>query len=179
MAGNRDASETAVTELVDGRLSLTPQPRLEHALVVEGFSEELGPPFRRGRGGPGGWVIVPGPELHLGPIPDVVVPDLAGWRRERLPPDFVANAPATLAPDWCCEVLSPSTEKNDRGPKMGVYHRAGVGHVWLASPALQMLEVYRWHDLGWLRLAAFTDDAAVRAEPFDAVLLDLAGLWTL
>jgi Uma2 family endonuclease len=177
--GYRTAPETMVAEILDGALSLMPRPRLGHATAAEGLSEELGPPFRRGRGGPGGWVILPEPELHLGPLPDVLVPDLAGWRRERLPDGFIAGAFASVAPDWCCEVLSPSTERVDRGRKLAIYHREGVGHVWLVSPTLRSVEVYRRADIGWLLLATFEGDALVRAEPFDAVPIDLAGLWAL
>ena len=177
--GYRNAPETMVAEIIDGELSLMPRPRLEHARSAGELHGELRGPFDRGRGGPGGWVILPEPELHLGPLPDVLVPDLAGWRRERLPVGFIEAAFASLAPDWCCEVLSPSTERVDRGRKLDLYRREGVAHVWLVSPALQTLEVLRRHDLGWLLVATFAGDTVVRAEPFDAVELDLAGLWSL
>jgi len=177
--GYRNAPETKVAEIIDGELSLMPRPRLEHARSAGELHGELRGPFDRGRGGPGGWVILPEPELRLGPLPDVLVPDLAGWRRERLPEGFITGAFAAVAPDWCCEVLSPSTEKVDRGRKLAIYHREGVGHVWLVSPVLRSVEVYRRADIGWLLLATFEGDAVVRAEPFDAVELDLAGLWAL
>lgn len=177
--GYRNAPEHLVAEIIDGQLSLMPRPRLEHARAAGRLGADLDGPFDRGRGGPGGWVILPEPELHLGPRPDVVVPDLAGWRRERLPPGFMADAAATLAPDWCCEVLSASTEKLDRGSKLGIYRREGVGVVWLVSPAMRTLEVFRRHDLGWLLVATFEGDAVVRAEPFDAVELELAALWAV
>jgi Uma2 family endonuclease len=177
--GYRNAPETMVAEIIDGELSLMPRPRLEHARSAGRLGADLDGPFDRGRGGPGGWVILPEPELRLGPLPDVVVPDLAGWRRERLPEGFITGAFAAVAPDWCCEVLSPSTEKVDRGRKLAIYYREGVGHVWLVSPTLHSVEVYRRADIGWLLLATFEGDAVVRAEPFDAVPLDLAGLWAL
>ena len=179
VAGYRNAPETMVAEIIDGELSLMPRPRLRHARSAGELHGELRGPFDRGRGGPGGGVILPEPELHLGPLPDVVVPDRAGWRRERLPDRFIAGAFASLAPDWCCEVLSPSTEKVDRGRKLAIYHREVVGHVWLVSPALRTVEVYRRADIGWLLVATFEGDAVVRAEPFDAIELDLAGLWAL
>jgi Uma2 family endonuclease len=177
--GYRNAPAHLVAEIIDGELSLLPRPRLGHATAAEGLSEELGPPFRRGRGGPGGWVILPEPELRLGALPDVLAPDLAGWRRERLPDGFIDGAFATLAPDWCCEVLSPSTEKFDRGRKLAIYHREGVGHVWFVSPTMQTVEVLRRADIGWLLVATFEGNEVVRAEPFDAVGLDLAGLWAV
>jgi Uma2 family endonuclease len=155
--GYRTAPETMVAEIIYGELSLMPRPGLEHAMAAEGLSEEL----------------------RLGPRPDVLVPDLAAWRRERLPEGFITGAFAAVAPDWCCEVLSPSTEKVDRGRKLAIYHREEVGHVWLVSPVLRSVEVYRRADIGWLLLATFEGDAVVRAEPFDAVPLDLAGLWSL
>jgi len=105
------------------------------------------------------------------------VPDLAGWRRERLPADFMEGAAATLAPDWCCEVLSASTEEIDRGRKLDVYRREGVAHVWLVSPTLRSVQVLRRQDLGWLLVATLRGGAVVRVEPFDALELDLAGLW--
>ena len=177
--GYRNAPETMIAEVIDGELSLMPRPRLEHARSAGRLGADLDGPFDRGRGGPGGWVILPEPELRLGPLPDVVVPDLAGWRRERLPEGFITGAFAAVAPDWCCEVLSPSTEKVDRGRKLAIYYREGVGHVWLVSPVLRSVEVYRRADIGWLLLATFEGDAVVRAEPFDAVPLELAGLWAL
>ena len=177
--GYRNAPAHLVAEIIDGELSVLPRPRVAHSIAASALGEELGPPFRRGRGGPGGWVILDEPELHLGPRPDVMVPDLAGWRRERLPADFILEAAATVAPDWCCEVLSPSTEKRDRGRKLAIYHREGVGHVWFVSPAMQTVEVLRRADIGWLLVATFEGDAVVRAEPFDAVALDLAGLWAV
>src|SRR6476646_4505786 len=95
-----------VGEIVRGVLYANPRPASPHAAAASAVGEELGPPFKRGRGGPGGWVILDEPELHLGE--DVLVPDLAGWRRERMP-ELPRAAFFTLAPDWACEVLSPST----------------------------------------------------------------------
>lgn len=169
-----DAPAHQVAEIVNGELYLSPRPAGPHALVSSTIGELLGPPFRRGRGGPGGWILLDEPELHLGGA--VVVPDLAGWRRERMP--FVANEPFfTLAPDWICEVLSPSTEKLDRAEKLAVYAAAGVSHAWLVSPRLRTLEVLRLHEGQWLALGTHRDDARARAEPFDAFELELALLW--
>ena len=177
VAGYRNAPEHLVAEIIDGELSLMPRPRLRHARGATRLVGKLVGFDDPGEGDPGGGIILVEPELHLGPRPDVVVPDLAGWRRERAPAGFMDDAAATLAPDWCCEVLSPSTEELDRGRKLDVYRREGVAHVWLVSPTLRSVEVLRRHDLGWLLVATFWGDAVVRAEPFDAVALDLAGLW--
>ncbi len=169
-----DAPQHVVAEVIGGQLRLSPRPGGPHASVASTLGEELGPPFRRGRGGPGGWLILDEPELHL--EGEIVVPDLAGWRRERLP--RVPNAAYfTLAPDWLCEVLSRSTEKLDRADKLPIYAAHGVRNVWLINPLQRTLEVLRIHDGKWLTLAVHCDDARVRAEPFDAIELDLADLW--
>ena len=179
--GYRNAPAHLVAEIIDGELSLLPRPRPRHAHGATRLAGRLSA-FGDPRGDdPGGWIILVEPELHLGARPDVVVPDLAGWRRERTSDDFldpVRNGIA-LAPDWCCEVLSPSTEKRDRGRKLAIYHREGVGHVWFVSPAMQTVEVLRRADIGWLLVATFEGNEVVRAEPFDAVALDLAGLWAV
>ncbi len=163
-----------VAEIVDGDLYVSPRPASRHALASSALGSELGPPFHRGRGGPGGWWIIDEPELHLGN--HVVVPDLAGWRRERLP-EFPDTPAFSLAPDWACEVVSPSTERLDRAKKMPVYAGAGVAHLWLVNPTARTDEVYRLAESRWLLLATHEGAARVRAEPFDAVELDLAPLW--
>jgi Uma2 family endonuclease len=131
-------------------------------------------PFHRGRGGPGGWRILFEPQLRLGE--DILVPDLAGWRRERLPESPRAVS-ITLAPDWACEVLSPSTEAGDRGEKLPLYAREGVRHVWLVDPDVRTLEVFRLEGTRYSLLATHAHDARVRAEPFEALELELAALW--
>ena len=179
VAGYRSAPATMTAEILGGQLSLLPRPRPRHSRASGRLLGAVDGPFDRGRDGPGGWFFLIEPELHLGARPDVLVPDLAGWRRERLGDDFLDDDATHLdvAPDWVCEVLSPSTEKVDRGRKLAIYHREGVGHAWLVSPALRTLEVYRRADVGWLLLEVFEGDASMRAEPFDAVPLDLGALW--
>jgi Uma2 family endonuclease len=163
-----------VAEIVDGELILSPRPASRHCAAASTLSEELGPPFKRGRGGPGGWIIIYEPEIHLSS--NVLVPDLAGWRRERMP--LLPDAPfLTLAPDWICEVLSPGSARFDRKRKMPLYSQEGVRNAWLVDPVERTLEVYRLADAHWSLLATFSDDERVRAEPFDAIELDLALLW--
>jgi len=163
-----------VAEIVDGELILSPRPASRHGAAASTLSEELGPPFKRGRGGPGGWIIIYEPEIHLSS--NVLVPDLAGWRRERMP--LLPDAPfLTLAPDWICEVLSPGSARFDRKRKMPLYSQEGVRNAWLVDPVERTLEVYRLADAHWSLLATFSDDERVRAEPFDAIELDLALLW--
>ena len=163
-----------VGEIVRGVLYATPRPASPHSAATSALGEELGPPFKRGRGGPGGWVILDEPELHLGE--DVLVPDLGGWRRERMP-EMPHVAAFELAPDWVCEVLSRSTAKLDRGEKLPVYARARVAHVWLVDPLEQYVEVLRLDGPTYRILGTHFADAKVRAEPFDAIELDLSVLW--
>lgn len=165
-----------VAELVGGVLYTQARPRTRHARSASRLGGVLDGPFDRGSGGPGGWLLLDEPELHLGTAPDIVVPDLAGWRRERMPvlPDA---AFLTLAPDWMCEVLSPSTEDFDRAEKVPLYAREGVGHVWLVDPLVRTLEVLRLDGTGYRIARTFRGDAPVRAEPFDAIELELAWLW--
>ena len=163
-----------VAEIVDGDLYVSPRPASRHALASSGLASELWEPFHRGRGGPGGWWIIFEPELHFGD--NVVVPDLAGWRRERLP-EFPDTPAFSLAPDWACEVVSPTTERLDRAKKMPVYAGAGVAQLWLVNPTARTVEVYRLADGRWLLLATHEGAQRARAEPFEAVELDLAPLW--
>ncbi len=164
-----------VAEIIDGELSLQPRPAKPHAVAATALSEELGPPFKRGRGGPGGWILLFEPEVHLGA--DVVVPDLAGWRRARMPEITVEESFFTLAPDWACEVMSPGTEAMDRARKLPLYARESVHHVWLVDPLQRTLEVLRRDGPAWLIVAVHEGNVKVRAEPFDAIELDLSILW--
>lgn len=168
------APEHMVAEIIAGELRLFPRPAARHAAAASALGEELGPPFKRGRGGPGGWILLDEPELHLGR--DILVPDLAGWRRERMPrvPD---EAYFTLAPDWACEVLSPKTARTDRAEKLPIYLREGVGHVWLVDPRARTLEVLERAGAAWTLLGVHKDGARVRARPFEAIELELAVLW--
>jgi Uma2 family endonuclease len=169
-----NAPEHKVAEIVDGVLHLSPRPAVPHAEATSAIGDELKGPFQRGRGGPGGWLIVDEPELHLGA--DILVPDLAGWRRERLPK--LPNAPyITLAPDWICEALSPSTSRLDRAEKLPVYARERVRHAWIVDPIARTLEGLRLEGERWVILATHAGDARIRAEPFDAIELELGLLW--
>ena len=163
-----------VAELVDGELYVSPRPAFPHARAAGRIYRQLDGPFDEGLSGPGGWLLLIEPELHLGE--DVLVPDVAGWRRERMPkmPRVVG---VTLAPDWVCEVLSPSTAKLDREKKMKVYAREGVHHLWLVDPLRQELEVYGLEGGRWQRRGMHTGQEQIRAEPFEALALRLALLW--
>jgi Uma2 family endonuclease len=173
------APEEMVAEILDGELHTFPRPARRQTRAASRLGRRLGP-FDDDDGDPGGWVILDEPEIHLGPKPDKIVPDLAGWRRERMPDALGGEAAPPyydIAPDWVCEVLSERTERIDRGKKMRIYRREGVKHLWLLSPVLQTLEVYRLEDQRWLLLETYEGDEAVRAEPFDAIELRLSTLW--
>lgn len=172
--------DTMIAEILDGELHTMPHPGRRHTRTSSILGAELYGPFWRGVGGPGGWVILDEPELHLGPKPDKVVPDLAGWLRHRMPDEVESDDELPyydVAPDWVCEILSPSTEATDRIKKMRIYRREGVGHVWLLHPIARTLEVYRLEGGRWVQLDTFEEDAVVRAEPFEAVEISLKVLW--
>jgi Uma2 family endonuclease len=169
-----DAPEHLVAELIYGTLVTSPRPAPRHALASSSVGANLVTPFQFGRGGPGGWWILDEPELHLGE--NVLVPDLAGWRRERMP-ELPSEAYFELAPDWVCEVLSPSTEANDRAEKLEIYGASRVAWAWLINPVLRTLEVFQNSNGNWLLRHTFRDEMTVRAQPFDAVELALADLW--
>jgi Uma2 family endonuclease len=163
-----------VAEILDGELYTSPRPAPRHADAGSGLGGALRGPFDRGRGGPGGWRILFEPELHLGR--DILVPDLAGWRRERMPrlPDEAFFA---MPQDWVCEVLSPSTAAMDRVKKLAIYAREQVTHAWLVDPLAQTLEVLRLEGGRWTIVSTWAGATTVRAEPFDALELDLTLLW--
>lgn len=162
-------------QIVFGVLYAHPRPAPKHAQAASTLGEELGPPFKRGRGGPGGWLILDEPEIHLGR--DVVVPDLAGWRRQRMPEMPVDKAYFELPPDWVCEVLSPSTASLDRGDKLKVWRAHDVSHVWFVDPEARTLEILEKDERGYRVFEVFSGDAKVRAVPFDAIELELGALW--
>lgn len=169
-----DAPEHVVAEVLNGELYTHPRPAGPHAETASVLGMDLGGPFHRGRGGPGGWIILDEPELHLDS--DILVPDLGGWRRERLPavPDA---AYFELAPDWACEVLSPTTALVDRRHKLPIYARERVRHLWLVDPRAKSLEVFRLDADTYRLVAVHGDSDVVRIEPFDAIELSLSALW--
>lgn len=168
------APEMKIAELVGGDLYLSPRPAMRHSKVASVLGADLNDAFHRGRTGPGGWWILDEPELHLGN--DVLVPDIAGWRRERLP-EIPDAGWMELTPDWLCEVLSPSTERFDRNLKLPLYAAAGVMHLWLVDPENRTLEVYGRMDASWVLLETHHGDATVHAPPFEAVGIELVPLW--
>jgi Uma2 family endonuclease len=167
--------ENLVGELIEGALYAQPRPAAPHAVVATGLVGDLHGPFDHGRGGPGGWVILGEPELHF--ERNVLVPDLAGWRAERLPREAFQGAYFTVAPDWIAEIASPSTSRLDRLLKMPIYARESVNHVWLVDPVACLIEAYARSGSQWTRLGAWGDELDATMPPFDAVPLDLPKLW--
>jgi Uma2 family endonuclease len=161
-------------EIAYGVLHTMGRPSPQHGNAAIELQSELMSPFRRGRGGPGGWVFQPEPELHLGP--HVLVPDVAGWRRERLP-TLPKTAWFEVAPDWVCEILSPSTQRFDRTDKLAIYAAFGVGHCWYIDPVTKTLEVFSRQGDKWLLHATFKDADPVAAPPFEVHTFALDVLW--
>lgn len=169
-----DAPRHKVAEIVDGTLHMSPRPASRHARASSGLGASIAPPYDYGRGGPGGWWIIDEPELHLGE--DILVPDLAGWRRERMP-EYPDVAYFTIALDWICEVLSPSTRAFDQGMKRAIYAREGVAHLWFVDPDARTLEAFELREGRWLLLETLTGDVLVSLPPFDQTSFSLSDLW--
>ncbi len=163
-----------VGEILYGALHAHPRPVPRHSVASHELQLEIGSPFGRGRGGPGGWIFMVEPELHLGP--HVVVPDIAGWKRERLTP-FPETAYIATPPDWLCEVLSPSTHQIDRTDKLSVYAEYGVKHCWYVDPLARTLEVLALTGTKWTIAATFKNDDPVTAPPFEVHTFKLDVLW--
>jgi len=170
------APENMVAEIVAGELILTPRPARKHGYTSTTLVEEIGPPYHRGRGGPGGWIFIVEPEIMLGE--DIFVPDIAGWKAERFIREEEQN-PVSVAPDWVCEVLSRSTFRLDRVRKMPKYAAYGVGYLWFIDPEHKTLEIYRLESSRWFMLGAFDGAEKVRGEPFQEIEIDLSDLWLL
>ena len=167
--------ENVVGELIDGELFATPRPTYAHAVSTSVIGGLLLPPFQiGGGGGPGGWWILYEPEIHLGE--NVLVPDLAGWKKERMP-SIPEGHWTSLPPDWVCEVLSPGTVRLDKMRKLPIYAEFGVAHLWLVDPRYKTLETFRLQEGRWLLLACVSEADKVRAEPFHEIEFDLRNLW--
>jgi len=163
-------------EILNGELYAMPRPTGRHAGASSALGMRIGPPFRFGEGGPGGWWIVDEPEVHFTRDVEVAVPDLAGWRHERMP-SIPEGHRFEIVPDWLCEILSPSTAKKDRAIKLPLYAHYGVAHVWMVDPVAQTLEAFELREGRWTLIATLKDDDWVSVAPFDAVEFSLADLW--
>jgi Uma2 family endonuclease len=163
-----------VGEILADELVVMPRPGPAHASACVSLLGELFGPYGRGRGGPGGWRILMEPELHL--RRDVIVPDIAGWRLERLP-ELPETAFFELVPDWVCEIVSPSTATYDRVAKRRIYAREGVLFYWMVDPIAQTVETLRLEDGRWVDGGSWSEDSKAAIAPFEAIELDLALLW--
>lgn len=163
-----------VAEIVEGELFTSPRPASRHARASTALSSELHQRFERGNGGPGGWWIVTEPELHLGR--DILVPDISGWRKERMP-EFPDVAWFDLAPDWICEVVSPTTARLDRIRKLPRYATHGIHWAWIVDPIAKTLEAYRLEQQRWSLVATHEGSARLSVEPFENGEIDLGALW--
>jgi Uma2 family endonuclease len=169
--------DTKVAEIIDGELIVSPRPASPHTHTASVLGADVLGPFHRDPDDPagtGGWWILLEPEMHF--ADDVLVPDWAGWRRSRMP-EYPRAPYFTLAPDWICEVVSPSTGRIDRSRKMRIYAREGVAHLWFVDPLLETVEVYRLEAGRWVVVVTHAGDEAARIEPFDQVEMRLARWW--
>jgi Uma2 family endonuclease len=162
-------------EIIDGELYVQPRPRAAHANVEGGIVEDLRGPYHRGLGGPGGWWILPEPGIEAPGSPEFS-PDVAGWRRERMP-KLPEGAPIRVVPDWICEVLSPTTRGYDQVTKRRFYPRIGVEWLWYVDVEARSVTVSRLAGEKWIEVAVHGDDEKVRLEPFASVEIELASWW--
>lgn len=169
-----DAPPHKVAQVISGNLHLHPRPIGSHIMANAILCRKIATPFQDGIGGPGGWWIVSEPEIHL--EEDIVVPDIAGWRKEKLP-KYPYGAFVTVSPDWVCEILSPSTKKVDLGDKWDVYAREGVSHIWFIDPGARSLEAFARVNGKWLMISALTGDDALLIPPFENISIPLSALW--
>lgn len=167
--------ENMTGEIIGGDLYATPRPSRHHSITTSNLGGVLVPPYKFGQGGPGGWIILDEPEISFGE--DIFVPDLAGWKKERFPTEEAHNWIST-APDWVCEVLSPSTFRKDKIEKMPIYAHSGVSHLWLVDPLAETLDVLRLESGKWMFAGVYAGNDKVRAEPFQDVEIDLSALWS-
>ena len=168
--------ENTTGQIINGHLIVTPRPSRKHVYATSALGNEIGPPFQFGRGGPGGWVILIEPEIGLGE--HTIVPDLAGWKRERFPAEEEQNW-ISAVPDWICEVLSPGTVRVDRIDKMSIYGLYGVPHLWFVDPINKTLEVFALESSSgaWVVRGLYGESDKVRAEPFQEIEIELIHLW--
>jgi Uma2 family endonuclease len=162
-------------QIVAGEVVFDPSPSPEHQATLGLVFADLASPFQRGRGGPGGWWILPDVDVAFGPH-DVLRPDLSGWRRDHVP-EFPRERPISQRPDWICEILSPSTAVRDRGAKRDIYRTAGVPWYWLVDIANRTLTVLRLTGEGYVDHQTAGADGEAALAPFDAVALDLSALF--
>ena len=164
-----------IGEIIEGVLYTMTKPRMRHQRTTTRIGANVGDPFDVGRGGPGGWWIVVEPGIELPDTPEIA-PDVAGWRRERMP-EIPVDEPVRIAPDWVCEVLSPRTRRHDLVIKMPYYAKVGVPYAWLVDIDARVLTAHRLESGRWLTVGTYSDETEARIEPFDTVPLNIASWW--
>jgi Uma2 family endonuclease len=169
-----EVPETVVGEIIMGDLHMSPRPALKHGNASSSLLHELMGPYHKGKGGPGGWIIMIEPEIHL--AENIIVPDIGGWKRDRIP-EITNETFFSVAPDWVCEVLSPSSAGFDRVKKMPLYLEQKVKHIWLIDPLLKTLEVFENNESSWVLIKTFMNTDKVRVVPFIEIEIDLSMLW--
>lgn len=169
-----DLPENMVGEIIHGRLEMRPKSATRYALASSSLSAELVSSFQQGQDGAGGWWIIDEPVCHLDS--HVLVPDLVGWRRQRMPA-LPKTACFKTPPDWICEILSPTTTRIDRIVKMPIYAELGINYLWLIDPVLRTLEAYELHDGHWLLTGAHADNESIAIAPFAEHTFSLTDLW--
>jgi Uma2 family endonuclease len=162
-------------EIIDGVLYTQPRPRMRHSRAGLALGRAISGPYDFDADGPGGWWILIEPGIELPNAPEIA-PDIAGWRRARLPPPD-PDDPIRVAPDWVCEVLSRSNRAYDRKIKFPFYAKVGVSHLWVVDTAAHTVEIKKLIDGRWTEIAVFADDDVLCAEPFEAVQIPLAPIW--
>lgn len=171
----RDTPDHVVAELIDGALYTQARPRPRNADFMLGLGARLRDAFDDRLGLPERWRILAEPELHLDGR--VLVPDLAGWRSNRYPSGHADVVGIEVAPDWVCEIVSPSTAAKDRVLKLPRYGEAGVAWAWIVDPRARSIEVYKSDGGLWTLLRAVLDAELIALEPFESLELPLASLW--
>lgn len=169
--------EDTRAELLAGEIVVQPSASPKHQHIQRKLGRRIGGPFDDDDDSPNGWWIIPDVDVRFTPR-DVVRPDLAGWRRTRLPDPYIER-PFDVVPDWICEILSTSNYRYDRGYKSDLYASHGVGHYWLLDPVARFLEAYALDSGRWVRLGAYDEHSTARIPPFDAIELPLSTLFPL
>lgn len=165
-----------IAEIINGQLYTQPRPSGLHAVVASRLGADIEVPYGRGRGGPGGWWIIDEPEVHFVRDMEILVPDIAGWRQERMP-KIPRDQRFEIVPDWVCEVLSPSTESKDRKIKMAIYAKYGVPYLWLVNPLENTLEIFICVGDQWQANGLFQGNAQISPPPFEKITIALGELW--
>jgi Uma2 family endonuclease len=164
-----------IGEIIEGVLYTMTKPRMRHQHTALGIGADLRSPFGLGRGGPGGWWIVTEPGIELPNTPEIS-PDVAGWRRERMP-EMPGDEPIRIVPDWVCEILSKNTRRHDQLVKMPYYARVGVAYAWVVDLEARVLIAHRLESGAWRVIGTYGEETEARIEPFDVVPLNVADWW--